>query len=90
MKHFQYVGGPVRTGATFRDGSQMLLYKGNTYLLDENNEYVQTLLLKRNATNGMPAPWLVEVTAPSETAPTSVPSDTDETTETFTKKQGKN
>lgn len=89
MKHFQYVGGPVRTGATFRDGSQMLLYKGNTYLLDENNEYVKTLLLKRNAANGMPAPWLVEVSAPSAMPP-SAPPDTDETTETSTKKQGKN
>lgn len=65
MKTFQYVGGPAQTGATLRDGTQLLMHKGRCYILDESSEYIRTLLAKRNA-NGMTAPWLVEVETPPE------------------------
>jgi hypothetical protein len=60
MKTYRYIGGPAMNGFTSRSGLHVTLHQGREYELDEENEFVQTLLGKRNG-NGMPAPWLVEV-----------------------------
>lgn len=84
MKTFLYLGGPAINGATFRDGTQIMLHRGKHYELDETDPYIRTMLAKRDE-RGMAAPWLQEVEPDEVVTEEEIP--TEEETESESKKK---
>jgi hypothetical protein len=78
----------MMTSVKMREGSELTLHQGQTYTLDNTNEYVQTLLNKKDA-NGMAASWLVEIHQPLPEQPEKPDTEKEDalTTSTTTKRK---